>query len=149
MMAASTKRLSKLQTIILTPRGVGWNLWRGPPLVGCGAIGGGGTFRWYARVQRPTFPWKKKLTVRQYLVRSHDFQHWTLCLINAQREREGLTWERRDRGTQMMALPSREHVTMLSWVNLQFKKIQISTFACDIQLSRLAEAKIDTESYRQ
>jgi len=46
MIAASTKRLSRLQTIMLTPRGVGWYLWRGPPRGGWGAIGGGGTLRW-------------------------------------------------------------------------------------------------------
>ena len=57
MIAASTKRLSRLHTIILTPRGVGRNLCRGPPRGGCGGNGGGGTFRWYARVQRPTFPY--------------------------------------------------------------------------------------------
>ena len=45
MIAASTKRLSRLHTIILTPRGVGRNLWRGPPRGGCGGNGGGGTFR--------------------------------------------------------------------------------------------------------
>ena len=56
IIAASTKRLSRLHTIILTPRGVGRNLWRGPPRGGWGGIGGGGTFRWYARIQRPTLP---------------------------------------------------------------------------------------------
>lgn len=42
--------------IIFTPRGVGSNLWRGPPRGGWGAMGGGGTLRWYALIQRPSFP---------------------------------------------------------------------------------------------
>lgn len=45
IIAASTKRLSRLHTIIFTPRGVGRILRRGPPRGGCGGNGGGGTLR--------------------------------------------------------------------------------------------------------
>ncbi|KAF8089725.1 hypothetical protein N665_0498s0026 [Sinapis alba] len=69
MIAASTKRLSRLHIIILTPRGVGRNLWRGPP--------------------RGDFPYK--------------------CNIEKK-----LTWNLRDLGVHIIALPSREQVTMLS-----------------------------------
>lgn len=67
MIAASTKRLSRLHTIMLTPRGVGRSLWRGPPRGGWGGSGGGGTFKWYARVQRPTFPWANKRIIKSFL----------------------------------------------------------------------------------
>lgn len=66
MIAARTKRLSKLQTIILTPRGVGRILWRGPPRGGWGGIGGGGTFKWYAFCQRPPFPLNNEDTVWEW-----------------------------------------------------------------------------------
>lgn len=36
---------------------------------------------------------------------------------------EGLTCDLRDLGIQIIALPSREQVTMLSWVNLEAESI--------------------------
>ena len=120
IIAARTKRLSRLHTIMLTPRGVGRNRWRGPPLAGWGGNGGGGTFRWYARIQRPAFPWIT--TSRLY----HAHPTFEACVdhksIGLFKE---LTWDLRDLGTQIIALPSREQVTILSWQNLRklrFKK---------------------------
>ena len=73
IIAARTNRLSRLHTIILTPRGVGRNLWRGPPRGGWGGRGGGGTFRWYAFFQRPTFPYDRGRIVKGINIHSVSY----------------------------------------------------------------------------